>query len=173
MREHLLNRWFDSDRYSGVWIEEDVSATFAMWNFSGQMVGYQKYEPGAPRTHKNGSHSRYHSFFGENKVGVWGLESVDWQGGVLFLTEGAFNASRLHWHGFQAVAVISNDPKHLRSWLSTLPHHRVAVLDGDAAGRKLAKYGHESLQMPVGEDVNSLSDEQFQQFFAQWLEKSQ
>jgi hypothetical protein len=64
--------------------------------------------------------------------------------------------------------VVANDPKHLRSWLNTLPHHRVAVMDGDAAGRKLAKYGHESLQMPAGEDVNSVSEADFHKFFSDW-----
>jgi hypothetical protein len=142
-----------------------------MWNFSGQMVGYQKYEPGAPRLHNNGEHARYHSWFGLNKMGVWGLETVDWRGGTLFLVEGVFDACRLHSHGLQAVAVVANDPKHLRSWLNTLPHHRVAVPDGDAAGHKLARYADQSVQMPPGEDVGSLSDNQFQQYFAQWLQK--
>jgi hypothetical protein len=41
-------------------------------------------------------------------------------------------------------------------------------MDGDAAGRKLAKYGHESLQMPAGEDVNSVSEADFHKFFSDW-----
>lgn len=169
MEQHLRSRWFDPGRYSGVWIEPGVSVTVAMWNFSGQMVGYQKYEPGAPRLHNNGVHSRYHSWFGEGKIGVWGLETVVWQGGDLFLVEGIFNASRLHQYGLQAVAVIANDPKHLRNWLSVLPHRRIAALDGDSAGVKLAKYAHQSVQMPQGEDVGSLSDVKFKELFAQWL----
>lgn len=167
--KHLESRWFNPSLYSGVWIEPDVSVTVAMWNFSGQMVGYQKYQPGAPRLHNNGVNTRYHSWFGPNKIGAWGLESVDWQGGDLFLTEGVFNASRLHWHGLQAVAVIANDPKHLRDWLSLLPHRRIAALDGDSAGLKLAKYADRSVQMPPGQDVGSLSERQFQEQFAQWL----
>ena len=169
MEQHLRSRWFDPGRYSGVWIEPGVSVTVAMWNFSGQMVGYQKYEPDAPRLHNNGAYSRYHSWFGEGKIGAWGLESVGWRGGDLFLVEGIFNASRLHLHGLQAVAVISNDPKHLRNWLRQLPHRKIAVLDGDAAGRKLAKYADISLQMPPKEDVNSLSEPKFKEFFAPWL----
>jgi hypothetical protein len=169
MREHLLSRWFDPDRYSGVWIEEGVSATFAMWNFSGQMVGYQKYEPGAPRLHNNGEHTRYHTWFGENKVGVWGLESVDWRGGDLFLVEGVFDSCRLSWHGLQSIAVLSNDPKHLRNWISVLPHKLIAVCDGDSAGKKLAKYGNEVIYLPEKEDVGLLSDEQFNLIFGKFL----
>lgn len=169
MQEHLRNRWFNPALYRGVWIEPDVSVTVAMWNFSGQMVGYQKYEPGAPRLHTNQPGTRYFTWFGENKIGVWGLETVDWRGGDLFLTEGIFNASRLHWHGLQAVAVISNNPKHLRGWMSLLPHRRIAALDGDPAGIKLAKHAHQSVQMPPGEDVGSLSKRQFQELFAPWL----
>lgn len=167
--KHLESRWFNPSLYNGVWIEPDRSITVAMWNFSGQMVGYQKYQPGAPRLHNNGVNTRYFTWFGEGKIGAWGLESVDWQGGDLFLVEGIFNASRLHWHGLQAVAVIANDPKHLRNWLSQLPHRKIAVLDGDAAGAKLAKYGNISLPMPQGQDVNSLSEPEFQKYFAEWL----
>jgi DNA primase len=133
------------------------------------MVGYQKYQPDAPRTHTNQTDTRYHSWFGEHKVGAWGVETVNWAGGPLFLTEGIFNACRLHWHGLPALAVISNDPKHLRSWFRCLPHHLIAVCDGDAAGRKLAKYGHSVIEMPAGEDVGSLSDQQFQQIFSKYM----
>ena len=169
MLDRLLRRWFNPALYSGVWIEPDVSLTVPMWNFSGQMVGYQKYEPGAPRLHNNQPGTRYHSWFGEGKIGVWGLETVGWRGGDLFLTEGIFDSSRLHWHGLQAIAVISNDPKHLRNWLSVLPHRRIAVLDGDRAGIKLAKYAHQSVQMPPGQDVSSLSQNQFVEQFSKWL----
>lgn len=167
--KHLKSRWFDPDLYNGVWIEPDVSVTVAIWNWSEQMVGYQKYEPGAPRLHTNQAGTRYHTWFGEGKIGVWGLETVNWRGGDLFLTEGIFNAGRLHWHGLQAVAVIANDPKHLRNWFSVLPHRRIAALDGDSAGIKLAKYAHQSILMPSGEDVGSLSEMKFKELFAQWL----
>jgi hypothetical protein len=168
MLTHLRSRWFDPSRYSGVWIEPERSLTVAIWNFSGQMVGYQKYEPAAPRLHKNQVNTRYHSWFGENKIGVWGLETVQ-PGGKLFITEGIFDCCRLHWHGLQAVAVIANDPKHLRNWLSLLPHRVIAVCDGDAAGRKLAKYADQVVHMPAGQDVGSVSQNCFEEMFAAWL----
>lgn len=168
MLEHLQSRWFDPSRYSGVWIEPGVSMTVALWNASGQMAGYQKYQPLAPRLHNNDVNTRYHSWFGLHKTGVWGLETVDWQGGVLFLTEGVFDACRLHAHGLQAVAVISNDPRHLRSWFRCLPHRLIAVCDGDSAGVKLAKYGHGSIRMPQGQDVGSLSEQQFREVFYEY-----
>lgn len=169
MEQHLRSRWFDPGRYSGVWIEPGVSVTVAMWNFSGQMVGYQKYQPDAPRLHDNSVNSRYHTWFGQGLIGCWGMESLDWRSDVVFLVEGIFNASRLHWHKLPALALIANDPKHLGNWLSMLPHRRIAALDGDAASIKLTKYAHQFIQMPPGEDVSSLSENQFQEFFAPWL----
>ena len=169
MLQHLRDRWFDPSRYRGVWIEPDVSVTVAMWNTSGQMVGYQKYQPDAPRVHTNGLDTRYHSWFGDHKVGVWGMETVVWDSGPLFLTEGIFDCCRLHWHGLPAVAVIASDPKHLRSWFRCLPQQLIAVCDGDNAGRKLAKYGHTVLQMPAGHDVGSLDEYEFLNFFAPYI----
>lgn len=169
MRQHLLDRWLDPDRYSGIWIEEGVSASFAMWNLSGQMVGYQKYQPNAPRLHDNSVNSRYHSWFGSGLIGCWGIESLDWRSDVVFLVEGVFNASRLHWHGLPALALIANDPKHLRNWLSLLNRRRIAVCDGDSDGAKLAKYGHSVIYMPENQDVNSLSVGDFQIYFRDWL----
>lgn len=169
MLKHLRNRWFDPSRYRGVWIEPNISVTVAMWNTSGQMVGYQKYQPDAPRVHNNEVDTRYHTWFGDYKVGVWGMETVVWDSGPLFLAEGIFDAARLHWHGLSAVAVIASDPKHLRSWFDCLPQQLIAVCDGDDAGRKLAKYGHTVIQMPKGQDVGSLSEHQFSEFFAPYL----
>ena len=169
LEQHLRDRWFDTSRYSGVWIEPEVSVTVAMWNTCGQMVGYQKYQPDAPRLHTNEVNTRYHSWFSDHKIGVWGLETVVWNSGPLFLTEGIFDACRLHWHGLPAVAVITSDPKHLSSWFRCLPQQLIAVCDGDSAGRKLAKYGHQSLLMPAGQDVGSLSDHQFWNYFSAYI----
>lgn len=39
MKTHLAARGLDPTRYSGVFVADD-SVTFALWNLSGQMVGY-------------------------------------------------------------------------------------------------------------------------------------
>lgn len=165
MLEHLKSRWFDPSRYNGVWVEPN-SVTLALWNMSGQMVGYQKYQPGSPRG--NGVDARYYSFFGEHKLGVWGLETVD-LGGTLFLTEGVFDACRLHAYNLQAVAVVCNNPKHLKNWLSMLPHFKVAALDGDVAGDALSKYVDKSVKLPHGKDVGDLTQEEFLAYFGEYL----
>jgi hypothetical protein len=165
MQQHLLSRWFDPQRYSGVWIEPGHSVTVAFWNTAGQMAGYQRYTPLLPKK----GNKRYYTRFGKHMIGVWGLETVVWDSGPLFLTESLFNASRLHWHGLPAVAVISNDPAHLRSWLRTLPQWLIAACDGDQAGRKLARYAHQAIHLPSGEDVNSVSESVFQQLFGTWI----
>jgi len=170
MHAHLRQRWFNTDRYSGVWIEPHVSVSMAMWNASGQLVGYQKYQPDAPRKHDNDVNTRYHSWFTKGQIGVWGMESVRWDSGPLFIAEGIFDAARLHWHGLPAIAVISNDPKHLRSWFRVLPQQLIAVCDGDSAGRRLAKYGRSGvIHMPDGADVGSVGQTEFNQMFAQWM----
>ena len=85
--------------------------------------------------------------------------------------------SRSHWFFNDIVVfvlfiitVISNDPKHLRSWFRVLPQQLIAVCDGDAAGRRLAKYGRSGvIHMPDGADVGSVSQTEFNQMFAQWM----
>jgi len=93
------------------------------------------------------------------KLLVWGFETYD-PSNSLYVTEGVFDAVSLHNLGLSAVAVCSNDPKHLRTWLSTLANTTVAVLDGDAAGSKLGKFCNKTVICPDGEDANSLAKEQ-------------
>lgn len=62
--------------------------------------------------------------------------------GVVFLTEGLFDAARLTELGYSALAALSNNPtRDFRNWLSLLNRPVVAVCDNDKAGRQLAKFG--------------------------------
>lgn len=175
MHEHLLSRFFDPSLYSGVAVTEDT-ATFPLWNLSGQFVGYQTYNPSQPK--KEVGDPKLQKYFSwvtkpcaskNAELAVWGLETVHWTDKVLFLTEGVFDAARLHWHGLPAVACLSNNPAHLTGWLMGLPSRKVACVQGDAAGKKLAKYGHECVMLPEGKDVNDLSEADFKRLFAKWL----
>lgn len=159
--QHLHSRYFDTKLHA-YWVDEaEGVATFPLWNLSGQMVGYQQYRPSAGKQKNNHPKmSRYFTYRKNKVVGVWGLES--WSlSNTLFVTEGTFDACRLTSLGYSAVATLSNDvDDSLKRWLWTVRNSRlvVAVCDNDAAGRRLAKYGHLSHVVESG-DLGDASDD--------------
>ncbi len=175
IKEHLLGRWFDLDKYPNVVIFEN-QVTLPLFNMSGKMVGYQTYNPTLPKLHVDDPKlARYFTWVTKPcasknaEVAVWGLETVKWDDKLLFLTEGVFDACRLHWLGLPAVACLSNNPVHLRSWLTALPSRKVACVQGDPAGRKLAKYGDDQVWLPEGKDVGDLSSNEVEEMFSKYL----
>ena len=175
MQEHLRSRWFDTAKYPNATVT-DESATFPLFNMSGQMVGFQVYNPLQPKKEVGDPMlQKYFSWVTKPcasknaELAVWGLETVDWTDEVLFLTEGVFDACRLHWDGLPAVACLSNNPVHLTSWFKALPSHKVACVQGDAAGNKLAKFGDSCVMLPENNDVGSLTDAEFTKLFAKYL----
>jgi hypothetical protein len=175
MLEHLKSRWFDVSRYPNV-VVTDETTTLPLFNTSGKMVGYQTYSPGLPKCHVDDPRlARYFTWVTKPAasknaaLAVWGLETVHWNDTVLFLTEGVFDACRLHWHGLPAVACLSNNPVHLTSWLRATPSAKVACVQGDSAGRKLAKYGDKQVWLPNEKDVGDLTNNEFATLFAEWL----
>ena len=177
MNEHLLSRWFDVAKYPNVTVTHDC-VTFPLYNMSGRMVGYQTYNPSQPK-HEVGD-PRLQKYFSwvtkpcaskNAELAVWGLETVSWTDEVLFLTEGVFDACRLHWHGLPAVACLSNNPVHLCSWLAALPSKKVACVQGDNAGRQLAKYGDTQVWLPESKDVGDLTEHELLQLFARWIDR--
>ena len=171
MLQHLKDRWLVPEKYTGITITPLV-ATFPLWNVSGKMVGYQTYNPSKPKTHnpKNPHDAKYFTYSTKNELAVWGLETVDWLAidKPIFLTEGIFDAARLHYYGLQAIAVLGNNPKHLSNWLNLLPSNTVSVVQGDLAGKKLAKFGNFSIFLPETKDVGDLSFEQFELYFKKY-----
>lgn len=172
VQEHLLSRHLNPALYNGVWIDEDAYiASFGLWNLSGKLVGFQQYRPGAskermeePRDMRYFSYvSRYGS---KPELAVWGMESVVDPHRPIFITEGIFDASRHHWYGKQALAMLSNNPEHLRSWLGTLPNEIIPCVQGDKAGQALAKYAtSRCILLPTGEDVSSLTANEYRRLF--------
>ena len=175
MYEHLKKRWCDVSKYPNIVVtEQDV--TFPLFNLSGKMVGYQKYNPSAQRLPGNDPKlGRYFTYATRTGIGrmtesaVWGLETVSWNDSVLFVAEGIFDACRLHWYGLPAIAVLSNNPANLKSWLRTLPCTKIACVQGDAAGKLLAKYGDRQVWLPQGSDVGDVTVAEFEKLFATWL----
>ena len=174
MYSHLKQRWFDVSKYPNV-VVTDEDVTFPLFNTSGKMIGYQKYNPSLPKLRGNDPKlMRYFTWVTKAAVGapselaVWGLETVHWDDRILFVTEGVFDACRLHWYGLPAIAVLSNNPAHLASWLRTTPSLKIACVQGDTAGVELAKYGDKQIWLPTNKDVGNLTAEEFVEHFAEW-----
>ena len=87
--------------------------------------------------------ARYFTYRKQPTHGLWGLESLYQDNGVVFLTEGVFDAARLTNRGKSALAACCCDPQgDLRNWLQCLGRPVVVVTDNDKAGARLAKFGN-------------------------------
>jgi hypothetical protein len=173
LRQHLADRHMHVRNYSGVWFGEGV-VVFGLWNLTGQLVGYQQYRPFAPKTRSNDpKDGRYYTLCskdgGRGAVTAWGLETVRGDKPIL-LCEGIFDACRLHALGVPALALLGSDPVHLRQWLSLFSQPLVSVVQGDEAGKKLAKYAGTGVQLPEGHDVGSLPEQDFRRIFNRFTE---
>lgn len=174
VREHLITRHCNPDLYGDSLVinESERVATFLLWNLSGQLIGYQQYRPdNTEKAVKNDPDKRYYLFVGEEgeyfikskkKLAIFGLETLKlFPTGPIILTEGIFNATRFHKSGFCALGLLSNDPKRVRNFLGMIHRKKIAVCDGDLAGKKLAKYGDHSINLPDGSDANDLPEDKY------------
>jgi hypothetical protein len=159
IHKHLADRHLQTNRYL-LWLDEKEGiVTFPLWNLSEQLVGYQQYNPSKPKLRLNDEmEGRYFSHITKPMLAVWGLESLDYRRDILFITEGIFDACRLHNRELPAVAVLANNPTKLRSWLSSLGRKIIVVSDNDAAGQKLNNFGDIVLITP-GKDLGECSEE--------------
>jgi len=159
--QHLRNRHMNVELHRPMLDDENDVATFFLWNVSGQLVGFQHYRRnGEKRPQNDPKQGKYYTYKSPGTVALWGLESLHLTPGLLFVTEGVFDAARLVSHGFSAVAVLSNNPTtDVRNWVMSLGRTVVAVCDNDKAGRLLAKVGHTAV-FTVDKDVGD-ADEQW------------
>jgi hypothetical protein len=152
--DHLFSRDYNVSLYEQIgmktWIDESERiATFPLWNQSGQLVGYQQYRPEGDKTQCNDRDvGRYYTYAKDN-LAIWGLETLHFQPNVLFITEGVFDACKLHSVLLPAVAVLANNPRRLRSWIMSQPRTIIAICDNDKAGRELGKCADISLTVPI------------------------
>lgn len=151
--------------------EAEGVATFYIWTPAGALAGFQQYRPGAEKSRKNDPReSRYFTYRTKSVVSVWGVESLHLSPGLLFVTEGLFDACRLTARGASAVATIANDPNwDLRNLLQMLPGHKVVVADNDKAGRKLHKVGDSVEVVPTGKDLGDAPEEYVSELLARYL----
>ncbi len=170
MLDHLRSRAIDPERYHLHYDEE--TASFYLFNLSGQFVGYQNYRPSADKTRKNDPKlGRYYTYVLHppekgNVLGVWGLESFYYRTDVLIIVEGIFDAAKLHVHDLPAIAALANDPKQLRPWLKIVRQTRtiIGICDNDAAGSKLKNSVDISLTLDDNKDLGDMSNDSVRNF---------
>lgn len=179
LRQHLISRCMDPDRPGLLLSEETGTATFLLYNLSGQLVGYQQYRPDGTKSIRNDEKHRdllrYFTFVGDEgdgsragkkRLAIWGLDTVHLEHRDIFLTEGVFDAVKLHNLGLPAVAVLANDPQVLRPWLRALAKRVIAICDRDAAGGRLGSLA--DMRLVVPEPFHDLGDMPQQEVEA-WL----
>lgn len=171
IEQHLRKRGLDPDKIQVIMDKESNIATFLLYNLSGQLVGYQKYNPnGDKKIHNNGQLGKYFSYITKesdksSKIAVWGVESISKDDPNLFVTEGIFDAVKLRNAGHPTVAVLTNNPKILRSWFMALNKRTIAILDNDVAGKKLGNLTDESYTVPKPfNDLGEMSQQEVNEF---------
>lgn len=165
MLDHLKSRGITNPERYRFYYDDEV-ASFCLFNLSGQFVGYQQYRPSADKTRKNdpklGRYYTYTKRGPENStyLAVWGMETYYYRTDVLFITEGIFDAVKLHNQGLPAIAALANDPKQMRPWLRILGQTRtiIGVCDNDAAGMKLKNSVDKSILLKDDKDLGDMAD---------------
>ena len=165
IEEHLRERGLDLSKIKPL-LGEGV-ATFLLWNLSGQVVGYQHYNPLGTKAFNQKKADRSlmkyftyvsgHKETNDKKIGVWGLETYNVKVKRIFITEGVFDAAPFHLLGECALATLSNDPhKSVCQWIKGLPQEKIVISDNDGAGTKLEKLGDRSVKVSAYKDVGEL-----------------
>lgn len=171
IESHLKERGLDPAKTQVIMDMETNIATFLLYNLSGQIVGYQRYNPnGDKKDHTNSLSAKYFSWVTKEsdktaKLAVWGVENIDKNDPNLFVTEGIFDAIKLKNAGHPVIAVLGNNPKILKSWLPLLNKRTIAVVDNDDAGKALANLTDEHLTTPDPfKDLGEMSQTQVNKF---------
>lgn len=142
LSKHLQSRWFNPALYQHKVLDEDNQIlTVYLHNLSGQLVGYQQYNPNQTSKRTNDpKDARYFTYVTPGYTGVWGLELLDPDMPYCFVVEGIFKASMLHVLGFNAIAILTSSPsKSLLNWLYAMPYTFIAIGDPDEAGERLIR----------------------------------
>lgn len=139
IREHLESRFMSIDIHRPYIDEENQLAYFWIYNVTGQLVGYQRYNPTGDKNYKTGN-PKYHTYGALNTLRVWGLETVKKDDSVIFATEGIFDVCRLTRHGLSGIATMTNSPtSDFLNWKYMMNRKFVLISDNDVAGKLLQK----------------------------------
>lgn len=171
--QHLRDRGVDPEKTEVIMDAENGMATFILYNLSGQLVGYQRYNPrGYKKDHDNTMTAKYYTYVTKEdnktpKMAVWGVDNIDKDLPYLFITEGIFDAIKVKNAGYPVVAVLSNNPKHLKPWFAILHKRIIAIIQNDEnkAGNALKKFADFWFAVPDGfNDLGDMSQEEASRF---------
>ncbi|MBM25455.1 MAG: hypothetical protein CL760_07210 [Chloroflexi bacterium] len=176
---HLKNRHVNTELYKGLTVsEEEQTATFLLWNLSGQLVGYQQYRPERPKMDHTLDPRELRYFTYATKLepkrqmhAVFGLDLLNKNNKTLFVVEGVFDAVRLHNLGLNCLAMLGCNPKQMKTWLWSMDYDVVPVCEGDKAGKKLKNLSNngKSLFLSEGVDLGDMTNEEVLETFKEYL----
>lgn len=160
LHQHLTERHFIPELYNNIVVDqENEILTVYLNNLSGQFTGYQRYNPNSTDKRTNfKDEARYYTYRTDGQIAVWGLELLNPSNPVCFVVEGIFKAAVLHRLGYNAIAVLCNNPKQMRSWFKALPYRLFAIGDNDEAGLKLINMIGEGTRFEKDLDEYSLEE---------------
>lgn len=163
MEHHLRSRHVDFIRVSPNYDNEERSATFLLWNLSGQLVGYQRYMPDRDKTRNNDpTQNRY--FTRMCRPNVWGVEYLNLSPDLVFVSEGIFDAIRFINRGYSAIAILSGDPSpQIRTWIRMLGRTLIVAGDNDnvaVSGKKLLNLSKKNVTPIDSHDFGDASEQE-------------
>ena len=160
LKSHLRDRGMEPNLYGSIHYDSVAwLVTFYLHNGAGEVVGYQQYNPREQSKKLNDpALSRYFTYLPKGKSGVFGVEQLDKTKRTIYIVEGIFKAGVLHRLGFNALAVLSDSPKQLKSYFRILKatHDLVAIGDPDAAGERLVRIVKKGFTSPL--DLDEMKD---------------
>lgn len=158
--KHLLSRNYDPTRYVNQVLDfDDEVLTVYLSNLAGQFVGFQQYRSKVSAKKTNHPHdARYFTHSQRGVNACWGLETLDPEKDTLYLVEGIFKASTLHMLGYNALALLTSNPKPMKSWLHTLNHNLIGIGDNDAAGSGIIRIAGKGYKLERDIDEYTLDE---------------
>lgn len=164
MRDHLVSRHVNFNVHRPI-ISKEIT-TFLLYNLSGQIVGYQRYNPSFPSAfpgdgkQSNLRDRRYYNYVSSGKIGLFGIDTFNLNVKCVFITEGIFDACRLTNRGACCFAMLTNTPSSsMKNFLSCLGKPVIAICDNDVHGRKLKNSAHYHETVDGAKDLGECDEE--------------
>jgi len=143
IRKHLEDRGYPTEKpgYFPVWLDENENvAYFPLYNLSGRLVGYQRYNPtgvkGKDSYKELDENKKYYTYvIRENTdrnvpyIAMFGLHTLKRHKNYIFVVEGIFDAVKIMKLGEPVIAVLANKPKPLRNFFFCLQKITIGILD--------------------------------------------
>lgn len=169
--DHLSSRGVDANRTYFIHDEKTNNTYFFLYNLSGDIVGYQKYNPDYPKEGGLGYLGRYFTKVqkgptGHSKIAVFGLDTYSIDIKYIFIAEGVFDIIKVHNLDEPGIANLgcSVSPQ-AKNWYSTLPQIKIVIQDRDDAGTELGAVGDYIYTVPEPyKDLGDMPQEEVKKF---------